>query len=271
MTNPVPILVISTLIMLSLSVWIVINQYWFVGRYERARYRIKEGAAVPTRIGKQEKVLHELGFHPLATYVFDPQHRAQGWPLPAVTLENEDSTIKAMVLRQSLLSRGVTFMTLYADGMMLVTHHNMRKTRFSGEARKGDDLYQLIKVKGSLQKAWDDHAAQAAALRAFHGAPLRSDSAIQFSQMLNEAVHPRDLAHVARVIYKYLRDVWTRALVIFFIITGTVLAMSRPTGLQMILLVPAINALVLAPMSLAALILAGRIRLKYLQSSPTLE
>jgi hypothetical protein len=244
------------------GMWYVIHLYRTVGRSARTRFRQTDANTVPEALVQQAQALRDLGFHALATYVLDVPRALRDYP--RYTFENEDTTIKAMLVKQGR-HKGTVFSTLYPDGMLLATLHKMPSPPYLKD--NPDEMYQFIEAKGSLQQAWDEHGAQAASLRPFHGAPIRTQSADEYRQLLNDHIVPRDVKLTAHAAYKKLRMIGIRTIIVFVVIAIPLAVMIRAIDTSLAFLIAPLGTFVfLSPIFITALVLAERIKRKYLQS-----
>jgi hypothetical protein len=132
--------------LMGLIAWYLVRQYRIVGRFVKADgFHYLEGETVPAALSKQAQALLDQGFHYFAAYRLGIPDTIE--PAPRYLFDNEDSTIKAMVIQRGL-RKGIILMTLYADGMQLATLYNMPFIPYYRTGR--DDSYYVVESQGAF-------------------------------------------------------------------------------------------------------------------------
>jgi hypothetical protein len=247
-------------------IWFVVRPYRVAEMIAQAHYRVlaDQEDSIPKKLSTQVKALHAMGFQYLAAYIMSPPAGfRQKLPIHYV-FDSKDSSIKATLMQIGQI-KATAFETIYPDGMLLVTVHGMPAWPYENIGK--DELYQAIVSKGTLEKAWDDHGPQAAALRAFHGAPVQTQSPEAFLQLMNEHIMPRDQKQTVYVIAKRLRRIAFSLVGMVGVFVVPILVSAEFNNPLWYVLVPLAGLLLLSPIWLTALVLAGRIKRKYLPTS----
>jgi hypothetical protein len=210
-------------------------------------------------------VLRDLGFRYLATYAMDMPPSFTQKPPDSYVYDSTDSTSKAMLIQQGAV-KGTAFQSIYPDGMLLVTMHGMPASPVLSAGQ--DALYQVLITKGTLPQAWDSHTAQVAALSAFHGDPLKEESADSYRRLMDDIIVNHSHKRVARTTVKLLRGAALAVIGMLVLMAIPLLLTTVATGTSISpiqILAPTLGGGILcSPAIITALVLAARIKRKYL-------
>jgi hypothetical protein len=247
------------LIIIGGCIWFLFNQYRAVVLMYRTHYRHLADSKIPAALSKQAQTLTDLNFRFVAAYIVEIMQGAVTKNLRTVyVFDSDDGFTKATIVQIAYI-KGTAFETIYPDGMLLITTHGLPAGLTANVSK--NELYQALVAKGTLQQAWEDHNPQVAALRAFHGTPVQARTPEEILWILNEHIMPRDQVHIAHLIARQLRliGLTLAAIVVLFLVIVVAMYLlgyifTSTAGVIGVVIV------------ITALVLAARIKRKYLQS-----
>jgi hypothetical protein len=250
--------------LIGLLIWFLMYQYRAVRNMHYARYRQLEEGTVPQSLSKQAQALTDRGFRFLSAFMIETPPEIRQKPRTIYVFDSLDGFTKA-TLAQIAHLKGTAFETVYPDGMLLLTTHGMPAGLTVNVSK--DELYQPFAAKGTIQQAWENHNVQVAALRAFHGTPLQAITPDETLRLLNEHIMPRDQKQVAHVVAKQLRQTGVGSIIVAILILLPMGVIMRSASNTLAFIVAPVGAaLLISPVIITALVLARRIKQKYLQS-----